>query len=283
MLHRPAQGPTHANQLLHDPVTVQDPLGVGRCGETAHLTLRVGRGGCWDPSARLFKVLGRVVGDTGHDVPRGPSGAAPRVGHETTRGLSLTLQACSEASLRRPPVPTGVDEKVTPVTVQGQRRSLWRAVDHEGDVLDSLVQAHRDCRAATRLFRTLLQGQRRVRRGGWAPTRCAATGLHTERSCHPSPSARTDTRTIVPTSPTSPHGTARDTCAGSTFPGRHNDSCPCMDSSAPSSAMAVTWCERCIIGNYEDALFSLGMLSRPPPDSNCDHDPECRRARRTLP
>ena len=51
-------------------------------------------------------------------------------------------------------------------------------------------------------------------------------------------------------------------------PGRHNDSCPCMDSSATSSALAVTWCERCIIGSYEDALFSFGMQSRSPPDSN---------------
>ncbi len=123
---------------------------------------------------------------------------------------------------------------------------------------------------------------RRVRRGGWSPTRCAATGLRTERSCRPSPSARTDTRTIAPKSLTSPHGTARDTCAGSTLPGRHNDACPCMDSSAPSSAVAVTWCERCTSGNDEDALFSLGMPSRSPPDANCDHDPGYRRARRTL-
>ena len=49
--------------------------------------------------------------------PLGTSGAAPRIGHETTQVLSLPLQACSEASPRRPPVPTGVDEKVTPVTV----------------------------------------------------------------------------------------------------------------------------------------------------------------------
>ena len=79
---------------------------------------------------------------------------------------------------------------------------------------------------------------------------------------------RTDTRTIAPKSPTSPHGNASDKCAGSNLPGRHNDSCPCMDSSATSSALAVTWCERCIIGSYEDALFSFGMQSRSPPDSN---------------
>ena len=91
MMNRPEQVPTHSKQILNDTVNVQEPLGVGRRGETAHLTLLVGAGGCWDPSARLFKVLGRVVGDTGHDVPLGNSVAAQRVGHETTRFLSLTL------------------------------------------------------------------------------------------------------------------------------------------------------------------------------------------------
>ena len=132
MLHRPAQGPTHANQLLHDPVTVQDPLGVGRCGKTAQLTLLVARR-LMGSFGALGRVLGRVVGATGHDVPRGTSGAAPRVGHETTRGLSLPLQACSEASPRRPPVPTGVDEKVTPVTVvvHGAPQLLGLPVDRD--------------------------------------------------------------------------------------------------------------------------------------------------------
>ena len=39
----------------------------------------------------IVRVLGRVVGDTGHDVPLGNSVAAQLVGHETTRFLSLTL------------------------------------------------------------------------------------------------------------------------------------------------------------------------------------------------
>ena len=38
------------------------------------------------------------------------------------------------------------------VTIQGQRRSLWRAVDQDGDVLDILVQSRRDCRAANVFF-----------------------------------------------------------------------------------------------------------------------------------
>jgi putative transposase len=36
---------------------------------------------------------------------------------------------------------------------------LWRAVDHEGEVLDVLVQSHRDSRAALRLMRKLLRKQ----------------------------------------------------------------------------------------------------------------------------
>ena len=65
----------------------------------------------------IVRVLGRVVGDTGHDVPLGHSVAAQLVGHETTRFLSLTLQELSEESPRRTPVPTGLDEKVNQVTV----------------------------------------------------------------------------------------------------------------------------------------------------------------------
>ena len=41
-------------------------------------------------------------------------------------------------------------------TIQGRRQSLWRAVDEDGDVLDILVQSHRNRRAAVRFFRTLL-------------------------------------------------------------------------------------------------------------------------------
>ena len=65
----------------------------------------------------IVRVLGRVVGDTGHDVPMCNSVAAQLVGHETTRFLSLILQEFSEESLRRTPVPTGLDEKVNQVTV----------------------------------------------------------------------------------------------------------------------------------------------------------------------
>jgi transposase-like protein len=42
------------------------------------------------------------------------------------------------------------------VRIAGVRMYLWRAVDHEGEVLDMLVQRRRDSRAALRLMRKLL-------------------------------------------------------------------------------------------------------------------------------
>jgi transposase-like protein len=49
------------------------------------------------------------------------------------------------------------------VRIAGKRMYLWRAVDHEGEVLDMLVQRRRDSRAALRLIRKLLKKQ------GFAP------------------------------------------------------------------------------------------------------------------
>ena len=43
------------------------------------------------------------------------------------------------------------------VRIAGKRMYLWRAVDHEGEVLDLLVQRRRDSRAALRLMRKLLK------------------------------------------------------------------------------------------------------------------------------
>src|SRR5439155_17410225 len=48
-----------------------------------------------------------------------------------------------------------LDEMV--VRIAGKRMYLWRAVDHEGEVLDLLVQRRRDSRAALRLMRKLLK------------------------------------------------------------------------------------------------------------------------------
>ena len=53
-----------------------------------------------------------------------------------------------------------LDEVV--VTIQGQRRYLWRAVDQDGDLIEILVQKRKDTQAAKRFFRKVLGSQARV-------------------------------------------------------------------------------------------------------------------------
>jgi putative transposase len=43
------------------------------------------------------------------------------------------------------------------VSIGGRPMYLWRAVDAEGEVLDILVQRHRNKRAAPKLLRKLLK------------------------------------------------------------------------------------------------------------------------------
>jgi putative transposase len=50
------------------------------------------------------------------------------------------------------------------LTIRGERHSLWRAVDQDGNVLDILVQSRRNKQAAKRCFRKLLKGLQDVPR-----------------------------------------------------------------------------------------------------------------------
>ena len=91
------------------------------------------------------------------------------------RGLDLSYEAVRRWVLKfgpliarrlrrsrpRPSNRWHLDEMV--VRIAGKRMYLWRAVDHEGEVLDMLVQRRRDSRAALRLMRKLLKKQ------GFAP------------------------------------------------------------------------------------------------------------------
>ena len=87
------------------------------------------------------------------------------VSYETVRrwvlkfgpGFARRLRRCRP----RPSERWHLDEMV--VCIAGKRMYLWRAVDHEGEVLDMLVQRRRDKRAALRLMRKLLRKQ------GFAP------------------------------------------------------------------------------------------------------------------
>src|SRR6267143_4233751 len=83
------------------------------------------------------------------------------ISYETARRWVLKFGPSIARRLRRQrPWPSDLwhlDEMV--VRIAGERMYLWRAVDHEGEVLEMLVQRRRDGRAALRLMRKLLRKQ----------------------------------------------------------------------------------------------------------------------------
>src|SRR5881392_3791624 len=83
------------------------------------------------------------------------------ISYETVRRWVLKFgPAIARRLRRRRPQPSDrwhLDEMV--VRIAGKRMYLWRAVDHESEILDMLVQRRRDKRAALRLMRKLLKKQ----------------------------------------------------------------------------------------------------------------------------
>jgi putative transposase len=99
------------------------------------------------------------------DVEELLAGRGLEVSYETVRRWVSKFGPGFARRLRRScPRPSDrwyLDEMV--VRIAGKRMYLWRAVDHEGEILDKLVQRRRDQRAALRLMRRLLGKQ------GFAP------------------------------------------------------------------------------------------------------------------
>src|ERR671911_493296 len=83
------------------------------------------------------------------------------VTYESIRRWVLTFGPAIAHRLRarrsRPHSRWHLDEMT--VSIQGRRMYLWRAVDAQGEVLDVLVQAKRDTKAARKLMRKLLKKQ----------------------------------------------------------------------------------------------------------------------------
>jgi putative transposase len=81
------------------------------------------------------------------------------ISYETVRRWSLKFETLYARKLRRlRPRPSDrwhLDEVF--VSIGGRRMYLWRAVDDEGEVLDILVQAKRDKRAALTVMRKLMK------------------------------------------------------------------------------------------------------------------------------
>src|SRR5712672_2572032 len=110
------------------------------------------------------------------------------ISYESVRSWVLKFGPAIARALRRcRPRPSDrwhLDEMV--VRIAGRHMYLWRAVDHEGEVLEILVQRRRDKRAAVRLMRKLLRKQ------GFAPKQVTTDKLrsygaafrHHGLSCH---------------------------------------------------------------------------------------------------
>ena len=83
------------------------------------------------------------------------------VSYETIRSWCIKFGPAYARSIKKRRGPLGdtwfMDE-VYIVTVRGERRCLWRAVDQDGDVLDILVQKHKNKQAASRFFKKLMKG-----------------------------------------------------------------------------------------------------------------------------
>ena len=81
------------------------------------------------------------------------------VSYETVRRWALKFGQTYARRLRtarpRPDARWHLDEVF--VSIAGKRMYLWRAVDGEGEVLDILVQARRNKKAALKLMRRLLK------------------------------------------------------------------------------------------------------------------------------
>jgi len=75
-------------------------------------------------------------------------------------GFEVRARICPQAPKVAPKSEqTGGTSDEMVVRIAGKRMYLWRAVDHEGEVLDMLVQRRRGKRAALRLIRKLLRKQ----------------------------------------------------------------------------------------------------------------------------
>src|SRR5271169_5689909 len=110
------------------------------------------------------------------------------ISYESVRSWVLKFGPMIARRLRqvrpRPSDRWHLDEMV--VRIAGKRMYLWRAVDHEGEILDVLVQRRRDRRAAVKLMRKLMRKQ------GFAPKKVVTDKLrsygaalrHLRLSCH---------------------------------------------------------------------------------------------------
>jgi putative transposase len=95
------------------------------------------------------------------------------ISYETIRRWALKFGADHASRLKRKAPSRGdigrLDEVV--ISINGEKRYLWRAVDQDGYVLDEIVQVHRNTKAARRLL------VRPLRKQGGPPKRIVTDKL----------------------------------------------------------------------------------------------------------
>jgi hypothetical protein len=139
--------------------------------------------------------------------------------NETVRSWVLKFGPMMARRLRqRRPRPSDrwhLDEMV--VRIAGKPMYLWRAVDHEGEILDVVVQRRRDKRAAVKLMRKLLRKQ------AFAPKMVVTdelrpTALPSTTSGSPATASKDFEKTIGPRTRTKGCDDASARCSGSNHP-----------------------------------------------------------------
>jgi putative transposase len=105
------------------------------------------------------------------------------VSYETIRRWAIKFGADYARRLKRK-APSRLDiwhlDEVV-ITINGDKRYLWRAVDQEGYVLDEIVQIYRDTKAARRLLMRPRLIQRRQTRDHAEYRASAAQGVEQSR------------------------------------------------------------------------------------------------------
>src|SRR3954468_12148784 len=140
------------------------------------------------------------------------------ISYESVRSWVLKFGPAIARALRRcRPRPSDrwhLDEMV--VRIAGRHMYLWRAVDHEGEILKILVQRRRDKRAAVRLIRKLLRKQ------GFAPKQVTTDKLRSYGAALPVTMSRVCVKTIGPRIRIKWCAGASARCSASNHPLRRN-------------------------------------------------------------